>query len=75
VSSDVANSIKSADTTVSFKGGRLVVDMPDSNDPNALLDAIRSGKGNVVSVIPRRKRLEDLFVETVRSGATDGGNL
>jgi len=75
VSSDLANSIKSADTTVSFKGGRLVVDMPDSNDPNALLDAIRSGKGNVVSVIPRRKRLEDLFVETVRSGATDGGNL
>lgn len=63
---EFADGIKIADATVSLHESRLIVDMPEEADPNALLDSIRSGKGQVVSVIPRRKRLEDLFVETVR---------
>ncbi len=55
------------DTLVSFADGRLIVDMPEDRDPNHLIDAVRGAKGNVVSVIPRRRRLEDLFVEAVRS--------
>ena len=43
----------------------LLLDMPEENDPNSVIDAIRAHKGRVISVVPRRKRLEDLFVETV----------
>ncbi len=50
-----------------WKDGRLIIDMSDDQDPNSLLDGLRSAKAEIVSVIPRRKRLEDLFVETVTS--------
>jgi len=62
-----AESIQHKDTIVSFKDGRLIVDMPDEVDPNALIDGLRTQKAHVISIIPRRKRLEDLFVETVTS--------
>ncbi|MBX7133684.1 MAG: ABC transporter ATP-binding protein [Fimbriimonadaceae bacterium] len=52
-------------STVSFSHGRLILDVPDTDDVNALLDEVRTQKGSVVSIIPRRKRLEDLFVETI----------
>ncbi|HRI44082.1 MAG TPA: ABC transporter ATP-binding protein [Fimbriimonadaceae bacterium] len=50
---------------VSFSHGRLILDVPDEIDINPILDAIRDKNGQVASVIPRRKRLEDLFVETI----------
>ncbi len=62
-----SDTIKSPDTIVSFHGERLIVDLPEEHDVNAILDGIRSCKGRIVSVIPRRRRLEDLFVETVRN--------
>ncbi len=71
VSEEFSRSIQETDTTVSWKAGRLIVDMPDSISPNAILEGIVAQKGSVLSVIPRRKRLEDLFVETVRN---TGGN-
>lgn len=61
-----AEGIKDPDTTVSFHDGRLIVDLPEQVDLNALIDSVRTSKGTIVSIIPRRKRLEDLFVETVR---------
>lgn len=67
VNREFADTIKHADTTVSFHEGRLIIDSPEELDPNAIIDSIRSSKGVVVSIIPRRKRLEDLFVETVRN--------
>lgn len=59
--------LKGTDTIVSLSGDRLIVDMPDSADPNSVIDAIRNAKAEVVSIIPRRKRLEDLFIESVSS--------
>lgn len=53
------------ETISSFNHGRLIVDMPDSVSPNELIDAVRTAGGEIISVIPRRKRLEDLFVETI----------
>ena len=50
--------------------------MPEEADPNAVIDAVRNAKGTIVSVVPRRKRLEDLFVETIKprsSGMQAGG--
>jgi ABC-2 type transport system ATP-binding protein len=53
------------DSIVSLSHGKLILDVPDETDPNSLIDAIRTRKGEILSIIPRRKRLEDLFVETI----------
>jgi ABC-2 type transport system ATP-binding protein len=62
---EIANKFRGDDFTVSFKNGRLIADIPDSAHPGEMLDAIRAANGDIVSVIPRRKRLEDLFLESV----------
>src|SRR5688572_15091241 len=64
VPKELADKAHGTDRTVSFSHGRLIIDMPESEDPNSLIDGIRGAKGSVVSIIPRRKRLEDLFVES-----------
>ena len=46
-----------------------MLDMPEDEDPNAIVDAVRTAKGTVSSMVPRKKRLEDLFVETVRGAS------
>ena len=63
--------MKIADANLRVVGTGFMLDMPEENDPNGVIDAIRSQKGRVISVVPRRKRLEDLFVETV---TTKGAN-
>lgn len=65
VPQQIADSFKMADSIASYANGRLILDMPDVNDPNPILDAVRTAGGEIISVIPRRKRLEDLFVETI----------
>lgn len=69
----VAKGIEAHDTIVTFADGKLVVDMPEDADPNSLIDSIRSTGGRIISIVPRRKRLEDLFVETVRNVPTPAG--
>lgn len=54
-----------ADTNIRQIPSGLLLDMPEEVDVNAVIDTVRSSKGGVLSVVPRRKRLEDLFVETV----------
>lgn len=71
VSKELADKFTGKDWIVSHNHGRLIVDMPDSDSPNELIEAIVNSKANVLSVIPRRKRLEDLFVETVRGPKTN----
>jgi ABC-2 type transport system ATP-binding protein len=67
VTREFADSIRVKDTMVSFADGKLIVDLPEDADANAVIDGVRGVKGTIVSIIPRRKRLEDLFVETVRN--------
>lgn len=62
-----ADKLKDEETIVSLAGDRLIVDTPDSHNPNAMIDSIRDVGGKILSVIPRRKRLEDLFLESVAS--------
>lgn len=70
-----SHSIKGEDVIVSYSNKRLIVDMPDTGDANQLIDSIRSAGGKVISVIPRRKRLEDLFVESVSGKGEVKGRL
>ncbi len=67
VSHELADSFKTADNIVSLSNERLIVEMPDTEDPNSMIDAIRKAKGQVLSIIPRRKRLEDLFLQSVNA--------
>lgn len=61
----LAGNLKHDGVIVSLHSGRLIVDAPDTAQTDGMLDAIRSAGGTIVSVIPRRKRLEDIFVETI----------
>lgn len=69
VSKEITDQMRGDDRIVSFHEGRVIVDMAENQDPNAVIDSIRNAKGTVVSIIPRRKRLEDLFVETVKGAS------
>jgi ABC-2 type transport system ATP-binding protein len=55
--------------------GLLTVTMSESDDVNGLIDTVRSAKGKILSVEPRKRRLEDLFVETVRNVEVPGVNI
>jgi ABC-2 type transport system ATP-binding protein len=65
VSREMADSFKRDGAIVSHHSDRLIVDVSEETDVNSMIDAIRDSKGKVISIIPRRRRLEDLFIETV----------
>ncbi|MCW5939548.1 MAG: ABC transporter ATP-binding protein [Fimbriimonadaceae bacterium] len=62
---ELADSLRDSHNLVSINHGRMIVDIPDSKNPNDLVGAIAKAGGEIVSVIPRRKRLEDFFLEAV----------
>lgn len=43
----------------------ILFDVPEESDINSIIDGVRAHGGSISSVVPRKKRLEDLFVETV----------
>jgi ABC-2 type transport system ATP-binding protein len=65
VSKELAETFKSSEVIVSHHAERVIIDAPENSDVNAMIDAMRSAKAEIVSIVPRRRRLEDLFVETV----------
>lgn len=65
VSKETADKFQGPDVIVSYSSKRLIVDFPESANVGAAIDELRSAKASIVSIIPRRRRLEDLFVETV----------
>jgi ABC-2 type transport system ATP-binding protein len=66
VSPETVKSFVDSDAIVSLSGSTVIVDMAAGKDNDAILDRVRQAGGGIVSVIPRRMRLEDLFVESVR---------
>ena len=69
VPADFAASVKKkvGDEKASYQHNRLIVTLDEGDDVNAIVDGVRSAKGKIISIIPRRRLLEDLFVETVRN--------
>ncbi len=61
----VFEDMKIADSNVHDIAGAVLFDVPEEADINAVIDAVRAHKGSISGVVPRKKRLEDLFVETV----------
>jgi ABC-2 type transport system ATP-binding protein len=52
--------------TVRMKTDRMRLSTDDNDKINAVIDAVRAAKGTVISIVPHRRSLEDVFVETVR---------
>ncbi len=51
----------------------LIISSGDTQHKNAVVDWVRSNNGNVLSMTPTRRTLEDIFIETVREGASESG--
>jgi ABC-2 type transport system ATP-binding protein len=66
VAPERAKEIVGRDAVVSSSGNNVTVDMAAGADNDAIIDKVRGAGGGIVSIIPRRMRLEDLFVESVR---------
>lgn len=56
-------------SNIEFIGPKTVITASaDTKSKNAVLDWIRSNKGDIISVAQTRRTLEDIFYETVREG-------
>jgi ABC-2 type transport system ATP-binding protein len=66
ITPDKVKGMLNGEAIVSQSGANVIVDMAAGGDNDAIIDRVRQAGGGVVSIIPRRMRLEDLFVESVR---------
>ena len=60
-----AKGIAGEDSIVSSSGELIIIDMQDTGDNDVVIGKCRDAGAKIVSVIPRRMRLEDLFVQSV----------
>jgi len=51
----------------------MIVTQGDTASKNAVVDWVRSGNGNIISITPTRRTLEDIFIETVKEGEAEAG--
>ena len=54
--------------SLEYRNDCVAILQPEGPIVNETIDAIRSAKGHIVSVIPLKRTLEDLFVEVIREG-------
>jgi ABC-2 type transport system ATP-binding protein len=72
----LAEKIRAAAPDAQFVDSKAVITQPSDDVAVArIVDLVRDGKGHIVSVTPKRRTLEDIFVETVseRISAPGGG--
>jgi ABC-2 type transport system ATP-binding protein len=62
---NVLGEMKIADGNIRETAGGVLFDIPEESDINSIIDGARAKGGQIVSIVPRKKRLEDLFVEAV----------
>ena len=65
VSDAVAGQLETPGASVTRQDGRVMVTVSDEVEINAVIDAVRNGGGKIVSVVPLKRTLEEIFVETV----------
>ena len=63
----VFSDMKIGDGNIHDTPAGVLFDVPEGSDVNAIIDGARAKGGQIVSIVPRKKRLEDLFVEAVRN--------
>jgi ABC-2 type transport system ATP-binding protein len=75
VPAEVSGRLQGDGTVVNSDNGRLVVTVSDEGAVNDVVDAIRSGRGRIISVMPLKRSLEEIFVETVGAAGTQGRRI
>jgi len=66
--------LKAISESVEPQGVSLLITSDGSTaTKNQILDWVRANKGDVLSMTPTRRTLEDIFIETVRSGEAEAG--
>ncbi len=61
----VAIKLKAMAASVNSDNGKLTVTCSDGDVVNEMVDLVRGAKGKILSVVPLKRSLEDVFVETV----------
>jgi ABC-2 type transport system ATP-binding protein len=65
VSAGGVEQIRQIATDVAQQDGVLTAYHEHVDDVNRIVDAVRANGGKLISVVPQRRRLEDIFVETI----------
>ena len=66
VSAEGVEKLKGISSKVETADGSVIVSQDEGEGTNQAIDIIRTAKGRIVSVIPQRRTLEDLFMEIIR---------
>lgn len=68
INADCAKKLESQVTTIDSSNGCHLLMLKEGECVNQVIDTIRANKGQVLSIIPQRRTLEDLFVEIIKEG-------
>lgn len=68
VSNGIVEQIQALGGRASMHDSRLHVQQPDDGSIDKVIHLVLSNGGHIVSVVPHRRTLEDLFVETIQGG-------
>lgn len=60
--------LESSCASLERRNGSVVILQPEGQVVSETVDAVRSAKGHIESIIPLKRTLEDLFVEVIREG-------
>lgn len=55
-------------TDMAVTDGITLMSSTEGESLNKVIDAIRSGKGQIISIVPHKRALEDLFMEIIKEG-------
>lgn len=68
VENGILDQLKSLGGQAHLHEGKLFVQQPDDDSIGAVIDLVRKNGGRIISILPQRRTLEDLFVETIQGG-------
>jgi ABC-2 type transport system ATP-binding protein len=71
VTNGVVERIESFAGSVEKNNGRIRIPSTDVDKVSTVIDLVRGAKGNVLSIIPHKRTLEEVFVETVMKAGGD----
>lgn len=75
ISEAAANRLKEMPVSVVSENGAVTVNCSKEDDVGHVIDLVRTEKGKIVSVIPIKRTLEEVFVETIGAAAEPGRRI
>jgi ABC-2 type transport system ATP-binding protein len=75
VPAEVTGRLQAVTPEVKSENGHLVVTCADETIVNDVIDMIRNAQGRILSVVPLKRTLEEIFVETVGAAGQPGRRI